>query len=71
MIVPGDGIVTQRSLEAVTQSKTAGLPSFSGSTTEKLICEEHNKLAANMQIQDYIIGILNGRGTAAKGGMEK
>ncbi len=71
MMAPGDGIVTERSLAAATQSKTAGLPSLIGSTGDKLICEEHNKLAANPRIQDYVFGILNGKGTTAKSGTEK
>ena len=71
LIAPGDGIVTKRSLEAATQSEKTGLRSIVGSESDKFICEEHNKLAANVRIQDYIIGILNGKGTAAKADKEK
>ena len=63
---PGDGVVTQRSLQAVTLSEKAGVPSIVGSTTDKFICGDHNKLATESKIQDYIIGVLNGKGTTEK-----
>jgi len=59
--LPGDGIVTRRSLDAETQSANAGMPSMFAKAPENLICEEHNKLATNKNIQDYIIGILIGK----------
>ncbi|MEP6787868.1 MAG: hypothetical protein ABJB40_05520 [Acidobacteriota bacterium] len=71
LIGPGDGIVTRRSFEASTESEKAGVRSIVGSTSDKFICEEHNKLAANAKVQDYIIGILNGKGTSAKDSTEK
>lgn len=43
----GDGVVTQRSLE--------------GLSPAKMVCEDHNKLAANGRIQDYIISVLGGK----------
>ena len=66
MISPGDGIVTRRSLDAATQSETAGLESIFKSGSSKLICEEHNKLAANDKIQDYVLSVLGGRGSPEK-----
>ena len=71
MLAPGDGIVTKRSLEAVTESKDAGVPSIIGTTADQLICEEHTKLAANGRIQDQIIGILGGKIGSAKETTEK
>lgn len=46
MLSRGDGIVTRRSLEAFSANE------------HKIFCENHNKLAENDQIQDYIIGLL-------------
>lgn len=71
MLSPGDGIVTSRSLETATQSGKVGLPSIMGSKSDKFICEDHNKLATNVGIQDYIIGILNGKGDPKKDEKEK
>lgn len=71
MLVPGDGIVTRRSLKAVTASEKAGLPSIIGTTADQLICEEHTKLAANGRIQDQIIGILGGKPLPTKETTEK
>ncbi len=70
IMAPGDGIVTRRSLEAATQSESAGLPSIIGSTASKLIYEEHTRLAANGRIQDEIIGILGGKISPAKNNTE-
>lgn len=61
MLAPGDGIVTRRSLEAVTGSEKAGLPSILGAADSKMICGEHTRLAANGKIQDQIIEILSGK----------
>ncbi|MFN0277563.1 MAG: lipase/acyltransferase domain-containing protein [Pyrinomonadaceae bacterium] len=55
MLVPGDGIVTKRSLEAVK------VP-----TAEQLICGEHTRLAANIRIQNQILEILGGKPLPAK-----
>ena len=65
MLAPGDGIVTRRSLEASTESETAGVPSIMGMTANKLICEEHTKLATNGLIQDQIISIFSGKAITA------
>lgn len=55
MLADGDGVVTTRSLEANTQSRFAGVPSILAPTPTKLVCEEHNRLAANVAIQDYLM----------------
>jgi pimeloyl-ACP methyl ester carboxylesterase len=64
MYKPGDGIVTRRSLGAETESEKTGIPPFFSRANETYICEEHNKLATNSQIQDYIIGVLTGKAAA-------
>ena len=66
MLLPGDGIVTRRSLDAETLSELLGVPSIFTKANENYICEDHNKLAANSQIQDYVISILTGKATPAK-----
>ena len=59
MYAPGDGIVTSRSLEATTITQATGVESILKSGPGKFICEDHNKLAGNAKIQDYIIGVLD------------
>ncbi len=59
MLSAGDGVVTQRSLEADTQSKIAKVPSILKPESKKFICEEHNKLGANADVQKYLIGLFN------------
>ena len=61
MLSPGDGVVTVRSLETATQSKMAKTPSLLRPASEKFICEEHNKLGANTEVQNYIIGLFGGK----------
>ena len=56
---PGDGIVTSRSLEAIAAPQATGVESILKSSPGKFICEDHNKLAGNAKIQDYIIGVLD------------
>ncbi|MBK6749240.1 MAG: hypothetical protein IPG67_04335 [Acidobacteria bacterium] len=56
---PGDGVVTTRSLETDTQSKIAKVPSLLKPAAKKFICEEHNKLGANTDVQTYLIGLFN------------
>jgi len=57
MLSPGDGVVTQRSLEANTQSKLGKVPSLLNPDAKKIICSEHNKLGANADVQNYLIGL--------------
>ena len=59
MTTPGDGVVSTRSLEAMTQSESAGVRSIMDSGAPKYVCEEHSKLAANSRIQDQIIKFLD------------
>ena len=54
MMTPGDGVVTRRSLETRT-------PGSIGGAAEKYICGEHSRLAGSAQVQDFIIGWLDGR----------
>lgn len=51
MMTPGDGVVTRRSLETAR-------PGSIGNTAEKFICGEHTRLAANVKVQEYVIGLL-------------
>lgn len=55
---PGDGIVPLRSLEAIAQSRRAGVASIYDVRETKLICQDHNKQFANAMIQDYVIKVL-------------
>lgn len=59
MFTPGDGVVTQRSLGAVTVSDKAKVSSIFNGRSNSFICGDHNKLAANSKIQEYIIGLLS------------
>lgn len=65
MMSPGDGQVTRRSLAAASQAKAAGSESVITSEPVTCICEDHNKLATNARVQDYIIGIFSGKTTPA------
>lgn len=58
---PGDGVVAARSLEASTQAAKLGLSSIYSGVPTKFFCEDHNKLAANSRIQDYVISVLAGK----------
>lgn len=60
---PGDGVVSARSLEASTQASKLGLTSIYARVPAKFFCEDHNKLAANPRIQDYVISVLAGKAT--------
>jgi pimeloyl-ACP methyl ester carboxylesterase len=66
MLLPGDGIVSRRSMDAETQSERLGVPSLFAKANENYFCEEHNKLAANTQVQDYIINVLTGKNPGVK-----
>ncbi len=59
MYTPGDGVVTTRSLNAETESKLAGAELIRP-VTSSYICEEHNKLAANADVQKRILAIFAG-----------
>jgi len=68
MLTGGDGVVTRRSLESNTQSRFAGVPSILVPATSQFICEEHNKLAANDAIQDYLMGLFGNVPVPVKAG---
>ena len=61
MFGTGDNIVTKRSLETDTQSRFAGAVSILESVSSKFVCEDHNKLAANTEVQNYLIELLVGK----------
>ncbi len=56
MLADGDGVVTRRSLETDTQTRFAGT-SVLKPASSKFVCEEHNRLAANGEIQDYLMSL--------------
>lgn len=58
MFTSGDRVVTKRSLTSETLSKTLGSSVFN-SRSNNFICGEHDRLAANSRIQEYIIGLLS------------
>jgi pimeloyl-ACP methyl ester carboxylesterase len=55
---PGDGVVSYRSLTSATISKRSGIRSSLGIASERMICGDHNRLAASAKVQEYIIGLL-------------
>lgn len=55
---PGDGVVSYRSLSSATISGKNGLKSIFGADSERSICGDHNRLAANSKIQEFIIDLL-------------
>ena len=59
MFVPGDGVVTQRSLSAATVSERVKVQSIFDAKSNRSICGDHNKLAANAKIQEYVIALLS------------
>lgn len=58
--VPGDGIVTTRSLKAETEAKLTATDTILRPESTQFVCEEHNKLGANAEIQTKIMTILAG-----------
>lgn len=69
MITPGDGTVTRRSLEAATQSEIAKVESILRPSSSKFICEEHDRLQTNVEVQDYIMALLNEKAAPVKTGV--
>ena len=59
MYLPGDGVVTQRSLRATTMTSDGESRSSIGSRSDSFICGEHHKLAGSSRIQEYVIRILS------------
>ena len=58
MMGPGDGTVTRRSFEARTEASLAKVESILRPASSKFICEEHDRLQTNVEIQNYIMSIL-------------
>jgi len=61
MLGPGDGVVTKRSLGTTTISKILNIPSLLRPLSEKFVCEEHSRLGANVEVQNYLIGLFGGK----------
>lgn len=61
MFGPGDGTVTKRSLEAETEASILKVPSIFFPKSNKFICEEHDRLQTNSEVQDYIISLITGK----------
>ncbi len=61
MIGPGDGTVTKRSLEATTEAAINKVISIFFPRSNKFVCEEHDRLQTNTEIQDYLISLLTGK----------
>lgn len=64
MYTAGDGTVTKRSFEMTTLAKLAKATSILNPVDTKFICEEHNKLGANPEIQAYLVDLFRGKATA-------
>jgi pimeloyl-ACP methyl ester carboxylesterase len=64
MYTPGDGVVTKRSFETATLSKLARVPSILNPVGTKLVCEEHQKLGANEEVQAYLVELFRGKQAA-------
>ena len=56
---PGDGVVTRRSLTAETLSQTDGVDSILAPASTTWVCEGHNKLPSNADVQAKVLAILN------------
>ena len=56
---PGDGVVTWRSLEAATVAKAAGSDPIFSPTAVSCVCENHDKLPANVEVQAKLFAILS------------
>jgi hypothetical protein len=57
---PGDSVVSKRSLLGLALAPVSGVESVLFPTGNFTECEEHNKLPANPNIQNYVISILTG-----------
>ena len=56
---PGDGVVTRRSFTAETLSQADGVDSILAPASTTWVCEGHNKLPANADVQAKVIAILS------------
>ena len=57
---PGDGVVTRRSFNAETLSQSDGVGSILSPASTTWVCEGHNKLPSNADVQARVLSILNG-----------
>jgi pimeloyl-ACP methyl ester carboxylesterase len=55
---PGDGVVTRRSFNAETLSQADGVDSILTPASTTWVCEGHNKLPANADVQAKVLAIL-------------
>jgi pimeloyl-ACP methyl ester carboxylesterase len=60
IFAPGDGTVTRESLLSAFDGKTATLGPAPALPGDKFVCEEHNKLPRNPEIQTDVIAIFSG-----------
>lgn len=61
MYGPGDGTVTRRSLEAATESSLAKVESILKPASSKFVCEDHDRLPGNTEVQDYIMSVFGAK----------
>lgn len=57
---PGDGVVTRRSFKTETLSQADGVDSILFPTSTTWVCEGHNKLPSNTDVQAKVVAILTG-----------
>ena len=57
---PGDGVVTRRSFSAETLSQADGVDSILTPASMTWVCEGHNKLPSNTEVQAKVLAILSG-----------
>ena len=60
IMAPGDGIVSKRSLAAITLAQSAGIASIFTPASATYICEGHDKLPSNVEVQKQVLSILSG-----------
>lgn len=58
---PGDGVVSRRSFSAATLSGTNGNGSVLSPASTTYICEGHNRLPSNIEVQAKVLSILSGK----------
>lgn len=56
---PGDGVVTKRSLSATTLSQAVGTRSILSTSSTHFVCEAHDKLPGNSEVQALVLNILS------------
>ncbi len=71
MPAPGDGVVTQRSLERDVFQPNGKPVSASEAASSLFVCEEHNKLPGNKDVQKYLIGLFAAKDQIEKGAKSK